>query len=233
MNRSRSMSTVVIVTALILALISPRLEAAVDLREMQAREAFAEGRYQDALELFAKVYAEKLHPNYLRNIGRCYQNLGNPDKAISSFREYLRRAKTVTPEERREIDGYIREMEDLKREQQKETDAAPTPGRAAVPALDPTTTPAQPPVAMRSAASAAAAVPGPSSAQASPSPPPGVDLTQSRSPTAPGDAATPIYERWWFWAIIGGVAVAGLGGAAAAGVLTKSQDAPCPAGTRC
>src|SRR5882672_6044299 len=77
--------------------------AETDQREMQAREAFAAGRYQDAADLFAKLYAQKLHPNYLRNIGRCYQNMGEPDKAISSFREYLRKAKSIRADERQEI----------------------------------------------------------------------------------------------------------------------------------
>jgi tetratricopeptide (TPR) repeat protein len=64
-------------------------QAAPDPREMQAREAFGAGRYQDALDLFAKLYAENLNPVFLRNIGRCYQNLSEPDRAISSFHEYI------------------------------------------------------------------------------------------------------------------------------------------------
>jgi tetratricopeptide (TPR) repeat protein len=96
-----------------------------DPREMKARELFAAQRYQDALDLYIKLYAEKLHPNYLRNIGRCYQNLGDPDKAIGSFREYLRKARSLPAEERVEIEGYIKEMEDLKR--QRETPPPPPP----------------------------------------------------------------------------------------------------------
>src|SRR4051812_31305199 len=61
--------------------------AAPDRREMKAREAFAAGRYQEALDIYVKLYAEQLHPNYLRNIGRCYQDLGQPDQAINAFRE--------------------------------------------------------------------------------------------------------------------------------------------------
>ncbi|HVV51344.1 MAG TPA: hypothetical protein VHO06_16865, partial [Polyangia bacterium] len=49
--------------------------------EMKAREDFAAGRYDEALELFAKLYAETLNPIYLRNIGRCHQKLKQPDKA--------------------------------------------------------------------------------------------------------------------------------------------------------
>ena len=78
--------------------VAPRpVLAETDKREIQARESFAAGRYQDALDMFVKLYAEKVHPNYLRNIGRCYQNLGEPDKAISSFREYLRQGLEPPP----------------------------------------------------------------------------------------------------------------------------------------
>jgi tetratricopeptide (TPR) repeat protein len=85
-----------------------------DPREMQAREAFAAGNYKDALEFYTKLYAEKLHPTYLRNIGRCYQNLDDRDHAISSFREYLRKAKDLPVDERAEVEGYIKELEDAK-----------------------------------------------------------------------------------------------------------------------
>jgi tetratricopeptide repeat protein len=95
--------------------------------ELKAREAFASGRYDDALNLFAKLYAETLHPVYLRNIGRCYQNLGDPDKAISSFHEYLRKAKNLPDDERAEIDGYIGEMEDLERKRAREAEAPARP----------------------------------------------------------------------------------------------------------
>ena len=103
------MAAVVLAAALLAP--SARAYAAPDARELTAREYFASRRYQEALDLFAKLYAESLHPNYLRNIGRCYQNLGQPDRAIVSFHDYLRKAK-VSPEERVEIEGFIKEMED-------------------------------------------------------------------------------------------------------------------------
>jgi tetratricopeptide (TPR) repeat protein len=113
----------------VLAVLSAQAVAApprtTDPREMKARELFAAQRYQDALDLYVKLYAEKLHPNYLRNIGRCYQNLGDPEKAIGSFREYLRKAKSLPAEERAEIEGYIKEMEELKR--QRDTPPPPPP----------------------------------------------------------------------------------------------------------
>jgi tetratricopeptide (TPR) repeat protein len=110
-------------------------------RELQAREAFAVGDYAKAVGLFAKLYAETLHPTYLRNVGRCHQNLGDPERAIASFREYLRKARDLTAGERAEINGYIEEMKALQRQRAE----AAKPKEAL--ALGPTPTPATPPPA--------------------------------------------------------------------------------------
>jgi len=201
------------VAALALAAVARPAAAEVDRREMKAREDFGAGRYQDALDIFVKLYAEKLHPNYLRNIGRCYQNLGDPDKAISSFREYLRKAKNVTPDERSEVEGYIKEMEDLKK--QREQAAAPPPPP---PPVEPLPS-AKPPVV--TSPSTDTTTPPPSLTLNNPPPPP------------PQEESHPVYTKWWFWTIIGVVVVGGLGGAAAAGVFTKTKDAPCGAGMLC
>jgi len=112
-----------------------------DPREMQAREAFAAGSYKEALDIYTKLYAVKLHPTFLRNIARCYQNLGEPERAISSFREYLRKAKDMTTEERAEVEGYIKEMEEL---QQKNAAAAAPPAPAPQPLPVAAPPPAQP-----------------------------------------------------------------------------------------
>jgi hypothetical protein len=97
-------------------------EKKVSPQEMQARADFAAGRYAEALDSFAKLYAETLHPTYLRNIGRCYMNMDQPDKAGTSFHEYLRKAKDITADERREVEGFIAEVD--KAQKQKEDAAA-------------------------------------------------------------------------------------------------------------
>jgi serine/threonine-protein kinase len=102
--------------------------------EKQAREYFAVGKYREALEIYGRLYAETAHPTYLRNIGRCFQNLGEPDKAISSFREYLRQARNATPEQRAQVEGYIQEMEALERNR---APVAPAPAPAASAAAPP------------------------------------------------------------------------------------------------
>jgi tetratricopeptide (TPR) repeat protein len=166
-------------------------------RELQAREAFATGRYQEAIELYGKLYAEKLHPTYLRNIGRCYQKLKEPEKAIDSFRDYLGRGKNIPAAERTEIEGYIAEMEALKKKQDADKAAAAAPAAVAapVPRLEPA------------------------------APAPQTQLLASTPPPAP--ESTPFYKRGWFWGVTAGVAaVAVVGALWAAGVFSKSSD-PC------
>ena len=89
---------------------APAAQAAskkTDPHEIEARHAFAAGRYQEALDLYAALFADKLHPTFLRNIGRCYQNLRQPGQAINAFRDYLRQAKDLSAAEKAEIDGYV------------------------------------------------------------------------------------------------------------------------------
>ena len=91
--------------------------AAEDPREVEGRALFAKGEYESAVDLYAKLFAEKGDPIYLRNIGRCNQKLRRPDRAIDAFREYLRRARKLKPAERQEIEGFIQEMEELRSQQ--------------------------------------------------------------------------------------------------------------------
>jgi tetratricopeptide (TPR) repeat protein len=115
-----------------------------DERDVKARELFGIGKYAEALDLFGKLYADTSHPTYLRNVGRCYQNLGRPDEAIASFREYLRQVKNLSADQRAVVDGYIHEMEDLKKHQTEKSaaaEAAPAPALAPSPPIASARTP--------------------------------------------------------------------------------------------
>ena len=194
--------------------------AATDKRELEAREFFAAGRYQEALDDFAKLYAEKLHPVFLRNIGRCYQNLAQPERAISSFREYLRKMKHISADERAEIEGYIHEMEELQKSQTAASPKAPVeplPSANKAPAESARTAPPPP-----------AVLPPPPASN------PGTTMVVSQPQPGPSSSDHPVYTRWWFWTVIGVVAVgAGLGVAAATGAFKSSKDAPCSPGITC
>jgi len=214
-----------VVVAGAVALLTARDAMATDPREMKAREAFASQRYEEALDLFVKLYAETLHPIYQRNIGRCYQNMGQADHAITSFREYLRRGKNLPSREVKEIEGYIKELEELKRRQEASAATAPEPSsKDDTKPTEPKVAASAPVTPLPSASAAASTSPPPSTATAT------VALTP---PPPPVEASAPFYTRWWFWTLVGGVAVAGLGVAFAAGAFTRTQDGTCPTDTIC
>ena len=189
-----------------------KAEKADNAVEMKAREAFAAGRYEEALELFAKLYAQTLHPVYLRNIARCHQKLRQPEKAIDQFREYLAKEKKISADERKEIEGYIKEMEALRDEQAR---AAATPPVNPVTPVQPVT-PTNP-----SGAGTPPALP--------PATPPADQLTMT-PPPAP--ESHPIYTRWWFWTGVGVLLAAGI--TTTALILSSGSDKPaCPTGVTC
>jgi tetratricopeptide (TPR) repeat protein len=173
-----------------------------DRREVEARQAFAAGKYQDALDLYAQLYADKVHPTYLRNIGRCYQNLRLPDKAINAFRDYLRQAKDIAPGERSEIDGYIAEMEVMKKQQEEDAQAGAAAAQPPTPPL-----PTRPMVASLD----------PNASQSN-------ALRLSNATPEPVPQPTPFYKKGWFWGVVGVAVVGGVvGGLYAAGTFSKSS----------
>lgn len=112
-------------------------------RERKAQAAFVAGRYDEAARALTALYADFHEPLYLRNLGRAYQKLRDPDRAITSFEDYLRQAPNLTQTERDEVRGFIREMEELRRQQ------APAPPPPPPPVLSrpvaPVATPVPPP----------------------------------------------------------------------------------------
>jgi tetratricopeptide (TPR) repeat protein len=220
------LAVLALAVAVVLTRSAPAWSAATDKRELRAREAYAAGQYKEALDLYVKLYAEKLHPTYLRNIGRCQQLLDEPDKAINSFREYLHKAKALAPAERAEVEGYIHDMEALKT---RGGDKAPAPATATA-----TFKPAPP--------AGGAAAPGAATAPAAQPPLEARRDVEAPASTAPVLIAQPapakeetspaFYKRWWFWTAVGVVVAAGAI-AAATGVFKKTQDAACDPARSC
>jgi len=111
--------------------------------EADANTLAIQGNYREALEAYARLYAESQHPTFLYNIARCHHRLGNPDEAISYYQLYLREERNVAEGKRNEIAGFIREMEAVKqarlkqseeREKKRESAVAPAaPGQGLMP----------------------------------------------------------------------------------------------------
>ena len=178
--------------------------------ELQARKAFTSGEYEKALEIYVDLYDETHHPTYLRNIARCHQTLGHADKAIAGFREYLRKAKNLTPEQQTEIEKYIAEMEELKRK----VAASSSPPAASPVRADAAGGAAESPAAETAADGAqrqngAEAGPTrPTAGERQPQPA-GVDLSLHAAPPQKDNevsASSPFYTRVWFWAGVAALA---------------------------
>ena len=200
--------------------------------EMKARESFAAGRYDEALQTFAKLYAETLNPIYLRNIGRCQQKLKQPDKAIDAFHDYLiKGGKKISADEKAEINGYIKEMEALRDEQASKQQATPPPVPPVPPAqpvqpIQPAQPEGPPPGYTAQPAGAYPAT------QGAPGYQPGAEQQQPSGalvaqPTQPQPASSgPVYTKWWFWTLVGVVVVGGVVTAVALGSGTSKPACP-------
>jgi hypothetical protein len=237
MNRSIKRGATVLGTIVVLVLtLGGAVHAAtVDKgEERKAIQAYAAGRYEEALDLYAKFYADTLNPIYLRNIGRCHEKLKQPDKAIDAFHDYLAKGgKKISADEKAEINGYIKEMEALRDEQAGKQQAPPpvpvAPAPAPVQPIQAAPQPEAPPPGYT--AQPAGAYPGAPGAYPPP-PDQQPNGTLVAQPPPPEAQSGSVFGKWWFWTIVGAVIVGGVVTAVAlsSGATTKPS---CPLGISC
>jgi tetratricopeptide (TPR) repeat protein len=157
------------------------------------------GQYHEAAKEYEEAYKFKSDPALLFNIGQAYRNANEPADALRAYRAYLRRSPDAR--NRADVEGYIARMQKAVDEQHAATPPPPTTPPA-------TTTP--PPTATTP--------PTTSSTMTS-----GTTMSAATS----GSDKPPLYKRWWLWAAVGGVVVAGVVvGVAVA--YTTPKDAPAP-----
>jgi hypothetical protein len=89
-----------------------------------AKKACSVGDVAKGIELLGELYVETNDLVYVHNQGRCYQQNGEPGKAILRFEEYLRKATNIDAEVRASVQGYIAEC-------QAKLDRGLPPGEAA------------------------------------------------------------------------------------------------------
>jgi hypothetical protein len=82
-----------------------------DPREVAAKRRCLAGDVQAGVSLLADLYVDTNDATYIRNQARCFQQNGRTGEAILRFREYLRKARDLDAEERREVEGYLRELQ--------------------------------------------------------------------------------------------------------------------------
>jgi tetratricopeptide (TPR) repeat protein len=77
-------------------------------------QAYAEGRYKDAIDLFLEASRISPNPAFSYNIGLAYEQLGDPDNALRWYRDYLRELPSAP--DRAEIEPRIVDAERRLRE---------------------------------------------------------------------------------------------------------------------
>jgi hypothetical protein len=112
----------------ILALFGPSRAWAQDqteAREAEARKECAAGRYRRGVEILAELFVQTTEPIYVYNQGRCYEENGQLEQAITRFREYQNklRASPGSAGEIAEVEARIKGLE----ERAKPRTTQPTP----------------------------------------------------------------------------------------------------------
>ena len=151
----------------------------------RAEAKFNVGRFDEALVDYQAAYDVEPLPAFLFNIGQCYRNMGNYERAQFFFRRYT--ALDPRSPNRPAAERLIAEMDRLAGE-------APTTTGSDEPPPSP---PVQPP-------SLAAPAPAADAYLAPVSPP-----TFVATKTEDSSAQPPVYRRPWFWITISAVVVAG------------------------
>jgi hypothetical protein len=80
-------------------------------QEKAAKKACATGEYKKGIDILADLYVDTNDPNYVFNQGRCYEQNSRFEQAIERFREFLRKATTLSDEDRKGVDKHIADCE--------------------------------------------------------------------------------------------------------------------------
>jgi hypothetical protein len=123
------------------ALLIPRLTAAAnhstsghrkpttagsDTQEKTARAACLAGDFQKGVEILSKLFVNSKDPNYIYNQGRCFEQNGRYQDAVTRFKEYLRVGKKISEEDKVETLKHIDDCSALLAAEKNQATPAPT-----------------------------------------------------------------------------------------------------------
>jgi len=200
----------ILLAGAVLLLAAPNaLGANIESKERAAKKACLVGDVDKGAEILADLYVDTNDATYIYNSGRCFEQNGKNDQAVLRFKEYLRKAKKLSPSETEAVQKKIEELKGSGGKHEAETPPAPVP--TPIPAALPATAPA------------AAAPISPAISPAAPlvAPADPLGLTQTAPPPEPQEAP-PVYKRWWFWTGIGAIVAGGV----VTGVVLSKKSAP-------
>jgi tetratricopeptide (TPR) repeat protein len=187
--------------------------------------------YAEALKEYKAAYVAKPDPAFLFNIGQCYRKLDKNAEALDFFQQFLKKAPADDPV-RPQVEERIRNIKSGLGPDRDPFDRSRAPQPAAAePAPPPPSAPAQWP-APSPAPAAAPAPAGPAWQEPLPVtpaalPPAGVEVTAPAPAREAPAASSP--SRWWIWAGIAAVVVAGA--ATAMVLVSRGGGTEIPAST--
>jgi hypothetical protein len=106
-------STLLLATLLPLALAPSAQGASEDTKERSARKACLSGNYQKGVELLSDLFVKTEDPIFIYNQGRCFEQNGRCEEAVNRFREYLRKDKKMSPDEKADAEKHIADCQTL------------------------------------------------------------------------------------------------------------------------
>jgi hypothetical protein len=186
------------------------------LHYQKATAHYAVGEYKEAAQEYEEAYKAKQDPALLYNAAQSHRLGGDNQKALLLYKNIVKLYPTskYAAESKDRIDKL---EQAIATSTSPPNEPAPVSAGAAPPAAGPP--PSTAPVQPLAPAAAAAATPVPAA------PPPatgGPAATVTATATATGGEAAPVYEKWWFWTIVGAVVVGG----AVAIALAASSTTP-------
>jgi hypothetical protein len=225
-------------TALVIALLSFATVAAgadpptsdAKAHFSRATAHFAVGEFAEAAEEYQAAYMAKQDPALLYNAAQAYRLAGKHQRALILYKNYVQ----LYPNESNigEVKAQIAKLNKAIAASDTATTSPPTSTARPHPMSEAASIekPLPPPSSQKPAPPPSSEKPAPPPVVKAPpvvttppvasTPPVLVSQPAPIAATAGAERRTPVYKKWWFWTIIGGVVVAG----AVAGGVVASQS---------
>jgi len=113
MNMRRLTISVILTLMASLAVTTRAHASNEEAKERAARKACLSGNYQKGVEILSDLFIRTGNPVFIYNQGRCLEQSGRSEEAINRFREYLRKAKDASAEDRADAEKHITDCQAL------------------------------------------------------------------------------------------------------------------------
>lgn len=94
----------------------PARASGIDAKERAARRACLSGNYKKGVEILSDLFVKTEDPVFIFNQGRCFEQNGRFEEAITRFLEYLRKAKKSNGQDRADTERHIADCQALLRQ---------------------------------------------------------------------------------------------------------------------